>query len=151
MIRDVEIKILDKRVEIPKYATMNSGAFDLVACIDEKVEIAPLSVKLIPTGISVNMMSVIESCAGLILPRSGNGHKRGMVLGNGTGYIDEDYAGQLFVSVLNRNSDVYLTIEPFERIAQFAIVPIIRANFIQVEEFTTKTERGAGGFGSTGK
>jgi len=155
MIRNIELKILDNRLVekdcVPKYATEDSGAFDLVACIDKKLEVPPLSVSLVPTGISVNMMTAVEACVGLIFPRSGNGHKRGMVLGNSTGVIDQDYHGQIFVSVLNRNPDTYLTVEPFERIAQFVIVPIITADFKVVEEFSQKTQRGSGGFGSTGR
>lgn len=150
MIRNVEIKILDQRLTLPQYATEYSAAFDLHACIETLIEIPPLRVKLVPTGIQVNMMSIIEACAGIILPRSGNGHKRGMVLGNGSGLIDEDYRGELMVSVWNRNPDEYLKIEPMERIAQFVIVPIIRADFKVVEEFKDTTSRGAGGFGSTG-
>lgn len=150
MIRNVEIKILDQRLTLPQYATQYSAAFDLYACTDSAIEIPPLRVKLIPAGIQINMMSVIEACAGIILPRSGNGHKRGMILGNGSGLIDEDYRGELMVSVWNRNPDEYLKIDSMERIAQFVIVPIIRANFVVVDEFKDKTARGAGGFGSTG-
>lgn len=150
-MRDVGIKILNNKVSVPLYGTEDSAGVDLVACIDTKIEIPPFGVKLIPTGISVNMMTVVEACVGLIFPRSGNGHKRGMVLGNSTGVIDQDYHGEIFVSVLNRNSDTYLTIEPLERIAQFVVVPVIRAQFNVVEAFSVTTERGHGGFGSTGK
>ena len=155
MIRLVELKILDARLKdpryFPRYGTADSGGIDLVACVDDKIEIPPLGVSLVPTGIAVNMMSVVEACAAMILPRSGNGHKRGMILGNGTGLIDQDYHGQLFVSVWNRNPNTYLTIEPFEKIAQFVVVPIIQAHFNIVEEFSDNTARGTGGFGSTGK
>lgn len=150
MLRDIEIKILDKKAVVPEYATVDSGGIDLVACLDNTVDIAPLETKLIGTGLAINMQSVSERCVAMIFPRSGKGHKEGKVLGNLTGIIDQDYQGQLMVSILNRNKDKYIRIEPGERIAQMVFVPIIRAEFSVVEEFSSSTERGEGGFGSTG-
>lgn len=150
MIRDVEIKFLNETAKTPTYGTEFSAGLDLVACNPGTEDIAPLKSKLIPTGISINMMTIPEDCVALIFPRSGKGHKEGIVLGNSTGVIDQDYHGEIFVSVLNRNSDTYITIRPGDKIAQLVIVPIIRANFVQVEEFSTTTQRGSGGFGSTG-
>lgn len=150
MLRNVEIKKLDVRAKVPEYATKDSGGIDLVACIDHIIDIPPLETKLIPTGLAINMQSIEERCVAMIFPRSGKGHKEGKVLGNLTGIIDQDYTGQLLVSILNRNKDKYITVEPGERIAQMVFVPIIRAEFTEVEEFSSMTERGIGGFGSTG-
>lgn len=150
MLRSVELKKLDPRAVIPEYATQDSGGIDLVACIDNTIDIPPLETKLIPTGLAINMQTVSERCVAMIFPRSGKGHKEGKVLGNLTGIIDQDYQGQLMVSILNRNKEKYITIEAGERIAQMVFVPIIRAEFSEVEEFSSDTARGAAGFGSTG-
>ena len=150
MIRNIEVKILNKKAKLPEYSTEGSAAVDLIACIDRPMEIAPNQVRLIGTGLAISMQKVPELCASLILPRSGKGHKEGKVLGNLVGLIDEDYHGELMVSLWNRNEDVYVTIEPGERFAQLMFVPIIRANFKEVQEFSSTTERGIGGFGSTG-
>jgi dUTP pyrophosphatase len=151
----VEIKILDPKIAaepklLPKYATRDSAGVDLIACIDTKIEIPPMQARLIPTGISINMQTIDEWCAAFIFPRSGKGHKEGKVLGNLVGVIDQDYHGQLMVSMWNRNADVYVTIEPLEKFAQLVFMPIIRPDFKVVEEFSSDTERGEGGFGSTG-
>jgi dUTP pyrophosphatase len=150
MLRNIEIKKLDQRAIIPKYATADSAGVDLAACIDKVIEIPPLETALIPTGLAINMQLVEEDLVAMIFPRSGKGHKEGKVLGNTTGIIDSDYQGQLMVSILNRNKEKYITIEPGERIAQMICIPIIRAEFSEVEEFSSSTERGTGGFGSTG-
>ena len=146
----IEVKILDPRAVTPSFATTDSGAVDLVACLTEKVQIPPLQVRLIGTGISINMQLVNQHMAALILPRSGKGHKEGKVLGNLVGFIDQDYHGELMVSLWNRNSEKYAEIEPGERFAQLMFVPIIKPIFQTVKDFSSTTERGAGGFGSTG-
>lgn len=150
MIRNIEIKKLDPKSQVPEYATEDSGGLDLVACIDKVIEIPPLETYLIPTGLAINMQVVEEQCVAMIFPRSGKGHKEGKVLGNLTGIIDKDYQGELKVSILNRNKEKYITVEPGERIAQMVFVPIIRAEFTEVEDFSSETARGAAGFGSTG-
>ncbi len=150
MIRDVEIKVLDNRAIIPSYATEDSGGVDLVACISKSIEVPPLENVLVSTGLAINMQTVIERCIAMIVPRSGKGHKEGKVLGNTVGIIDQDYQGELLVSMLNRNKEKYITVEPGERIAQLIFVPIIRASFKEVVDFSCATARGAGGFGSTG-
>lgn len=151
MLRNVELKLLDSRAIIPFYATKDSAALDLSACIDNDIDIPPLGVKLIPTGLSINMQTVTEECVAMIFPRSGKGHKEGMILGNGTGIIDQDYHGPLMVSMYNRNSDKYVRVSHGDRIAQLVFLPIIKAHFQCVQEFSSSTERGVGGFGSTGK
>ena len=146
-----QVKILDERIteDMLKPERPMSAAFDLRACIDKKVELAPGQAMLIPTGLAI---FIADPCiAGCIVPRSGAGHKRGLVLGNGTGLIDGDYQGQWMVSACNRNEEKYVEIEPMERIAQAYFVPVFHPNFKFVKEFTTETERGEGGFGSTGK
>ena len=154
MKRIVELKILDKQFfkyhDLPDYATEDSAGIDLRACIKKSIEIIPQQTILIPTGIAINMIA--SDMAAVILPRSGLGHKQGIVLGNGTGLIDSDYQGQLFVSAWNRNSfdAMPYTIKPGDRIAQLMFIPIIKAVFRQVDEFE-ESERGEGGFGSTGK
>lgn len=150
MIRDIEVKVLNPKAVLPEYATKDSAAVDLIACIDTAIEIPPMKNRLIGTGLSINMQKVPELCASLILPRSGKGHKEGKVLGNLVGLIDQDYNGELMVSLWNRNEDTYVVIEPGERFAQLMFVPIIRASFKLVEDFSSETERGQGGFGSTG-
>lgn len=151
MNREIEFKILDPRAVQPEYGTKDAAGVDLVAIMQQPLLIPPLRVALIGTGISINMMTVPENLMAMILPRSGKGHKEGKVLGNLTGIIDEDYQGELKISVWNRNADEYITIDPGEKIAQLVFVPIIKAKFKQVEEFSESTARGSGGFGSTGK
>jgi dUTP pyrophosphatase len=146
----IDVKILDVRMheQLPAYATPGSAGLDLRACLGEALVLNPGQTELIPTGIAVHLAD--PGYAALILPRSGLGHKHGIVLGNLVGLIDSDYQGQLMVSAWNR-SDVAFTIEPMERIAQLVIVPVVQAQFNVVSEFAAATERGAGGYGSTGK
>ena len=146
---NIDVKILDPRMAdaLPAYATPGSAGLDLRACIDEPVELAPNACKLIPTGITIWIKD--PGHAALILPRSGLGHKHGIVLGNLVGLIDSDYQGQLMVSCWNR-SDTPFTLQPMERLAQLVIVPVVQARFNVVDEFPP-TERGANGYGSTGK
>jgi dUTP pyrophosphatase len=154
MIREVEIIRLRENATIPTYGSDCSAGLDLYACLDESITIhsGDKSV-LIPTGISINMMPITEACVGLIFPRSGLGHKDGVVLGNSTGVIDQDYHGEIFVSLWNRNNpnhSVTRTVKHGDRIAQLVIVPIITANFKIVDKFSVDTQRGSNGFGSTG-
>ena len=145
----IELKLLRPDIlnSLPKYSTSGSAAIDLRAAIKKSVKVSPGSCKLIPTGISIHLD---DPClAGIILPRSGLGHKQGLILGNSVGLIDSDYQGELMVSCWNRSND-FIEIEPLVRFAQFAIVPIVKANFIRVEEFSYKSRRGTGGFGHTG-
>jgi len=145
----VEVKVLDERVrgQLPAYATPGSAGLDLRACIDAPIELRPGETQLIPTGLAIHLAD--RGYAAMILPRSGLGHKHGVVLGNLVGLIDSDYQGQLMVSCWNRGQAAF-TIQPMERIAQMVIVPVVQASFELVEEFAA-SERGAGGFGSTGK
>ncbi len=145
----VELKILDQRVadNMPSYATAGSAGLDLRACIDEAITIQAGETILIPTGMAIHLAD--PSYAAMILPRSGLGHKHGIVLGNLVGLIDSDYQGQLFVSCWNRSQQAFV-MNPLERIAQLMIVPVLQAQFNVVEEFA-QSERGTGGFGSTGK
>jgi dUTP pyrophosphatase len=145
----VDLKILDERVreQLPHYATAGSAGLDLRACLDEAVILNPGETVLIPTGLAIHLADA--GYAAMILPRSGLGHKHGVVLGNLVGLIDSDYQGQLLVSVWNRGQTAF-TIQPFERIAQMVIVPVVQARFNLVEEFDA-SHRGEGGFGSTGK
>lgn len=145
----VDLKILDERVrdQLPHYATAGSAGLDLRACLDGAVVLNPGETRLIPTGLAMHLAD--PGYAAMILPRSGLGHKHGVVLGNLVGLIDSDYQGQLMVSVWNRGQEAF-TIQPFERIAQMVIVPVVQANFRVVEEFES-SDRGEGGFGSTGK
>jgi dUTP pyrophosphatase len=149
-VRDIQLKILDPRVgrdvPLPAHATEGSAGLDLRACIDAPIELAPGSAVLIPTGIAIHIAD--PGLAAMILPRSGLGHKHGIVLGNLTGLIDSDYQGQIFVSCWNRGEATY-TIAPGERIAQMIIVPVVQARFEVVEEFE-ESRRGAGGFGHSG-
>lgn len=150
-MRDIELKILDKRIgnefPIPRYATDGSAGLDLYACLDEHLHIAPGETHLVPTGIAIHLDD--PHLAAMILPRSGLGHKHGIVLGNLVGLIDSDYQGQIFISVWNRGQQPF-TIEPGDRIAQMIIVPVALANFKVVPEFTPSA-RGVGGFGHTGR
>lgn len=146
----LDVKILDVRLRdaMPAYATTGSAGLDLRACLDEPLTLAPNAWQLVPTGLAMHLKD--PAYAALILPRSGLGHKHGIVLGNLVGLIDSDYQGQLMVSAWNR-SEVAFTIEPMERIAQLVIVPVVQAQFHVVDEFTQASERGEGGYGSTGK
>lgn len=145
----VDVKILDHRLQenMPCYATAGSAGIDLRACIDQNLVIQPKQCELIPSGIAIHLAN--PGFAAMILPRSGLGHKHGIVLGNLVGLIDSDYQGQIFVSLWNR-SQLPFTLTPMERMAQLVIVPVMQAKFNLVEEFPL-SERGAGGFGSTGK
>ncbi len=147
----VQLKVLDPRLgnewPLPTYATAGSAGLDLRACLDEAIQIEPGQTILVKTGMAIYIEDV--NYAGLILPRSGLGHKHGIVLGNLVGLIDSDYQGELMVSVWNRGQQAF-TLEPGERLAQYVLVPVIQAEFEQVDEFVA-TERGAGGFGHTGK
>lgn len=145
----IDVKILDPRMkdQLPTYATTGSAGLDLRACIDVPLIIEPGATHLIPTGLAINIAN--PGYAAIILPRSGLGHKHGIVLGNLVGLIDSDYQGQLMVSAWNRGQSAF-TLNPMERLAQLVIVPVLQVGFNIVEEFNT-SERGAGGFGSTGK
>lgn len=146
----IDVKILDPRMveQLPAYATPGSAGLDLRACVDTAVTLQPNAWQLIPTGIAIYLAD--PNFAAMILPRSGLGHKHGIVLGNLVGLIDSDYQGQLMVSAWNRSPTAF-TIEPMERIAQLIIVPVVQAQFNVVQEFDAASERGAGGYGSTGK
>ena len=145
----LDVRILDERLreQMPAYATPGSAGLDLRACLDAPLTLAPNAWHLVPTGMAIHLGH--PGYAALILPRSGLGHKHGIVLGNLVGLIDSDYQGQLMVSAWNR-SDTAFTIEPMERIAQLVIVPVVQAEFRIVEAFPP-TERGVGGYGSTGR
>ncbi len=145
----VDVKILDHRLHdsIPGYATAGSAGIDLRACIEHALVIQPKQCELLPSGIAIHLAN--PGYAGMILPRSGLGHKHGIVLGNLVGLIDSDYQGQIFVSLWNR-SQIPFTLMPMERMAQLVIVPVVQAQFNIVDEFPL-SERGTGGFGSTGK
>ncbi|MBM5570453.1 MULTISPECIES: dUTP diphosphatase [Deefgea] len=145
----IDVKILDDRLKenLPAYATSGSAGLDLRACLDSSVELAPGATTLVPTGMALHLNDA--GLAAMILPRSGLGHKHGIVLGNLVGLIDSDYQGQIFVSVWNRGSTSF-TIQPLERIAQLVIVPVVQVGFNIVDEFA-ESARGEGGFGSTGK
>lgn len=147
----IDLKILDKRIgtefPLPEYATEGSAGLDLRACLDEALELAPGETTLLPTGISIH---IGDPClAATILPRSGLGHKHGIVLGNLVGLIDSDYQGPLMVSCWNRGSTSF-TIQPGERIAQLVFLPVVQAKFNLVESFE-ESHRGEGGFGSSGR
>ena len=145
----VDVKILDARLleQMPAYATPGSAGLDLRACLDAALTLAPNAWQLVPTGMAIYLAD--PNYAALILPRSGLGHKHGIVLGNLVGLIDSDYQGQLMVSAWNRSPNVF-TIQPMERIAQLVIVPVVQAQFNLVGEFAA-SQRGEGGYGSTGK
>lgn len=149
MPMQVDLKILDERVreQIPHYATHGSAGLDLRACLDGAVILNPGETRLIPTGLAIHLRD--PGYAAMLLPRSGLGHKHGVVLGNLVGLIDSDYQGQLMVSLWNRGKEAF-TIQPFERIAQMVIVPVVQASFNLVDDFDA-SHRGEGGFGSTGK
>lgn len=150
-MQKIQLKVLDARlgdtIELPDYATSGSAGLDLRACLDEDLILEPGATILIPTGLAIHIDD--SSLAAVLLPRSGLGHKHGIVLGNLVGLIDSDYQGQLFVSCWNR-SQIAFTIAVGERIAQMVFVPVVQVAFEQVEEFTS-SERGTGGFGHTGR
>jgi dUTP pyrophosphatase len=145
----IDVKVLDPRLAdaMPAYATPGSAGLDLRACLDAPLTLQPNAWQLVPTGMAIFLKN--PHYAALILPRSGMGHKHGIVLGNLVGLIDSDYQGQLMVSAWNRSPTAF-TIEPMERIAQLVIVPVVQAQFHIVNEFAA-TQRGEGGYGSTGK
>ena len=145
---EVEMKVLDERMAdfVPTYATAGSAGLDLRACLDEEVVLQPGETFLVPTGLAIYLAN--PAYAAVLLPRSGLGHKHGIVLGNLVGLIDSDYQGELKVSLWNRGSEPF-AVKPFERIAQMVVVPIVQAHFKRVEEFVGSS-RGEGGFGSTG-
>ena len=149
MKKTIDVKILDARLhdQPPSYATVGSAGIDLRACIDHSMVILPGQCELIPSGIAIHLSD--PHCAAMILPRSGLGHKHGIVLGNLVGLIDSDYQGQIFVSIWNRGHHPF-TMMPMERMAQLVIVPVLQMQFNLVKEFPP-SERGSGGFGSTGK
>ena len=149
-MHNIKLKILDSRIgkeiPLPEYATTGSAGLDLRACIDKPLEIKPGETHLVPTGMAIHIDD--ESMAAVILPRSGLGHKHGIVLGNLVGLIDSDYQGQLFVSVWNRGQDTF-TLNVADRMAQLVFVPVVQAQFDIVESFD-ESERAEGGFGHTG-
>ena len=150
-MQKIQLKILDPRLgnefPLPHYATDGSAGMDMRACLDEPLELAPGDTHLIPTGLAIHVADT--GLAAVLLPRSGLGHKHGVVLGNLVGLIDSDYQGQVFVSCWNRGKKTFI-VEPGERVAQMVIVPVVHAEFEIVEDFDT-SERGAGGFGHTGR
>ncbi|TAK66392.1 MAG: dUTP diphosphatase [Betaproteobacteria bacterium] len=148
-MQQIDVKILDPRLKdkLPHYATAGAAGLDLRACIDQPIELAPGATELIPSGIAIHLAD--PGLAAIVLPRSGLGHKHGIVLGNLVGLIDSDYQGQIFVSLWNRGAGAF-TLKPMERIAQLVVVPVLQVKLDVVEDFAA-SERGAGGFGSTGK
>ena len=150
-MKQIELKILDARIgnefPLPEYATPGSAGLDLRACLDAAIELAPGDTHLIPTGLAIHIAD--PGLCATILPRSGLGHKHGIVLGNLVGLIDSDYQGQLMVSVWNRGNTTF-TIQPGERIAQLVFMPVVQASSNMVDDFDT-SERGEGGFGSSGR
>ncbi|WP_028884563.1 dUTP diphosphatase [Taylorella asinigenitalis] len=147
-LKKVDIVVLDSKIknQLPKYATAGSAGLDLRACIDEPLTIEPGQTHLIPTGIAIHIAN--PDYAAMILPRSGLGHKHGIVLGNLVGLIDSDYQGQLMVSIWNRGTETF-TLNPLDRMAQLVIVPVQQVEFNVVDSFEA-SDRASGGFGSTG-
>ena len=145
----LDVKILDPRLKgnLPHYATAGAAGLDLRACIDAPIELKPGATELVPSGIAIHLTD--PGLAAMVLPRSGLGHKHGIVLGNLVGLIDSDYQGQIFVSLWNRGGSAF-TLNPLERIAQLVVVPVLQVQLNVVDDFAA-SERGAGGFGSTGK
>lgn len=148
-VASVEMRVLDERIRsmLPAYATPGSAGVDLRACIDQPLTLAPGGAELIPTGVAIHIGD--PGLAAMLLPRSGLGHRHGIVLGNLVGLIDSDYQGPLMVSCWNRGSEPF-TIQPMDRIAQLVFVPIVQAQFRVTDQFDP-SRRGSGGFGSTGK
>jgi dUTP pyrophosphatase len=148
-MKRIEIKILDPRLreQLPRYATPGSAGLDLRACLKAPLTLEPGQSELVPSGMAIHLDD--PGLAAVVLPRSGLGHKHGIVLGNLVGLIDSDYQGEIFISTWNRGKAAF-TLEPMERLAQLVIVPVVQVAFDVVEEFQTSA-RGAGGFGSTGK
>lgn len=148
-VRPIDIRILDARLreQLPAYATAGSAGLDLRACIEAPMELKPGQTELIPSGLAIHLAD--PGLAAMVLPRSGLGHKHGIVLGNLVGLIDSDYQGQIFVSAWNRGTSVFV-LNPMERIAQLVVVPVVQVGFNVVDDFAA-SDRGAGGFGSTGK
>jgi dUTP pyrophosphatase len=146
----VDLKVLDARMaeQLPAYATPGSAGLDLRACLDASITLEPGQTSLIATGLAIHIGD--PGLAAIILPRSGLGHKHGIVLGNLVGLIDSDYQGQLMVSCWNRGQTAFV-IEPMERIAQLVLVPVVQAAFRVVDDFADESQRGEAGFGSTGK
>ncbi len=149
MMRKLDVRVLDPRLseDLPRYATGGSAGLDLRACVDAPMTLKPGETNLVPTGIAIHIDD--PGYAALILPRSGLGHKHGIVLGNLVGLIDSDYQGQIFVSAWNRGQHEFV-IQPLERIAQMIVVPVVQVEFNVVKDFET-SGRGAGGFGHTGR
>jgi dUTP pyrophosphatase len=148
-MKTIDLKIIDARMrdQLPNYATAGSAGLDLRACIEAPLTIEPGSTHLIPTGLAIHIAD--PAYAAMILPRSGLGHKHGIVLGNLVGLIDSDYQGELMVSTWNRGATAFV-LNPMERLAQLVIVPVLQVGFRAVDSFE-ESDRGAGGFGSTGK
>ena len=148
-MRPIDLRSLDARLreQLPAYATAGSAGLDLRACIDAPMELKPGQTELIPSGLAIHLAD--PGLAAIVLPRSGLGHKHGIVLGNLVGLIDSDYQGQILVSLWNRGTSVFI-LNPMERIAQLVVVPVVQVGFNVVDDFAA-SERGAGGFGSTGK
>jgi dUTP pyrophosphatase len=148
-MKTLDVKILDERMrsQLPAYATGGSAGLDLRACLDEPLTLKPGDSSLVPTGLAIHVAD--PGHAAVIIPRSGLGHKHGIVLGNLVGLIDSDYQGQLFVSCWNRGRETFV-VNPMERIAQLVVIPVVQVELNVVESFS-ESERGGGGFGSTGK
>lgn len=148
-MRTLDVKILDPRLRdnLPHYATAGAAGLDLRACIDAPIALKPGATELVPSGIAIHLAD--PGLAAMVLPRSGLGHKHGIVLGNLVGLIDSDYQGQIFVSLWNRGGSVFM-LNPLERIAQLVVVPVMQVRLKVVDDFAASA-RGAGGFGSTGK
>ena len=148
-MKTLDVKILDPRLRdaLPQYSTAGAAGLDLRACVEKPLELAPGAAELVPSGIAIHLAD--PGLAAVVLPRSGLGHKHGIVLGNLVGLIDSDYQGEVMVSVWNRSKQAF-TINPLDRIAQLVVVPVVQVKLNVVEEFAA-SRRGAGGFGSTGK
>jgi dUTP pyrophosphatase len=148
-LKTLDVKILDPRLldSLPQYATGGAAGLDLRACVHKPLTLAPGAAELVPSGIAIHLAD--SGLAAVVLPRSGLGHKHGIVLGNSVGLIDSDYQGQVMISVWNRSKEAF-TINPMDRIAQLVVVPVVQVKLNVVEEFSI-SQRGAGGFGSTGK
>ena len=148
-MKTLDVKILDPRLRdvLPQYSTAGAAGLDLRACVEKPLNLAPGAAELVPSGIAIHLAD--PELAAVVLPRSGLGHKHGIVLGNLVGLIDSDYQGEVMVSVWNRSKEAF-TINPLDRIAQLVVVPVVQVKLNVVEEFAA-SRRGAGGFGSTGK